>query len=86
MGKINRKFCLKIQSFQQQLVSRLIYFFYIIMCLRVNDIKIKQENRLRQIMNMTPGESAKDKGTLFLELREICSYFHSEYSQSQVFF
>jgi hypothetical protein len=52
----------------------------------VTDIRIKRENRLKQIMTMTPGESAKDKGTLFLELREICSYFHSEYSQSQVMF
>jgi hypothetical protein len=35
-------------------------------------------------MTMTPGESAKDKGTLFLELRELASFFHEEYTQAQV--
>ncbi|KAK2961454.1 hypothetical protein BLNAU_3575 [Blattamonas nauphoetae] len=45
--------------------------------------KLNAENRLRQIMTMTPGESAKDKGTLFLELRDLCTLFHTEYTQSQ---
>jgi hypothetical protein len=44
-----------------------------------------QENKLRKIMTMTPGESAKDKGVLFLELREICSYFYTQFLQSQVY-
>jgi hypothetical protein len=46
---------------------------------------VAQENKLRKIMTMTPGESAKDKGVLFLELREICSYFYTQFLQSQVF-
>jgi hypothetical protein len=46
--------------------------------------KATNVQRLQQIMTMTPGESAKDKGTLFLELRELASFFHQEYTQAQV--
>lgn len=42
--------------------------------------------KLERIMTMTPGESAKDKGTLFLELRDLASFFHQEYAQCQVYF
>lgn len=49
----------------------------------VKAVKTTAEQRLQQIMTMTPGESAKDKGTLFLELRELASFFHEEYAQSQ---
>ncbi|KAA6392756.1 MAG: hypothetical protein EZS28_011716 [Streblomastix strix] len=49
----------------------------------IANVRENAEHRLTQIMTMTPGESAQDKGTLFLELRELCTFFHSEYGQCQ---
>ena len=52
----------------------------------VKAFKASAVQKLERIMTMTPGESAKDKGTLFLELRDLASFFHQEYAQCQVCF